>query len=133
MIKLVLLLIFFLLLAWRVRNGYHNGVIKEISNIGITIAAVLALVLIVLILISFKTKNYSVLIVCAAVLFIIGIIIKAGRVFFYPAKLISHISIVSGFNRFLGALFGIFEACIFAGAAYWLLTRFGTNILNGIL
>lgn len=132
MMKLVLLPIFFLMLVWRVRNGYQNGIMKEISNIGILIAAVLELVLILLILISFKSKKYSVLIVCAVAFFIIGIIVKAGSMFFRPAIVISHISIVSGLDRFLGALFGIFEACIFAGAAYWLLVRFDTNVLNGL-
>ena len=130
MMKLVLLPIFFLMLVWRVRKGYQNGVIKEISNIGVTIAAVLNLILILLIFISFKSKKYSVLIVCVAALFVIGIMIKAGSVFFHPAITISHISIVSSFDRFLGVLLGIFEACIFAGAAYWLVVRFGTNILN---
>lgn len=127
MARLVFLLMTLLLLVWRVKKGFQNGILKEIVNILSVIISVICIVLIFFTINSIMAKAYSVLTICIVGLITVGIIFKLCSLIFRPILAITNVTIIGKFDSLLGALLGILEACICIGMAYWLLGRFGMH------
>ena len=119
--KLIFVLAVLLLMVWRVKKGFKNGILKEIVNIVSVIISIICIVLIFFIISSVVARTFSVLTICMAGLIGIGIVFKLCNLIFRPILAITNISIIGGFNKLLGAMLGILETCICAYAAYWIL------------
>ena len=128
MIKLIFILMVFLLLVWRTKKGFQNGILEEIVNIISVIISIICIVLVFFTISSIKAKAFSVLTICIVGLIVIGITFKLCSLIFRPILAIRNISIIGGFDKLLGAMLGIIEVCIYTCAAYWLLGRLGIRI-----
>lgn len=112
-------LIVCVLLVWRIRRGFKNGVMKEIVNILSAAVSLICVVLIFLTISSVIERTISMLVVCVVGLILLGVLFKVCSLIFKPLLAISNVSVIGGINKLLGAVLGIAEA----GAAAYLLYR----------
>lgn len=114
MINIACAAVILLLLIWRVRRGFACGMMQEIANI---LSGVVALVCVILLLFAINSaigKTMHVLAACIVALILLGICFKICSLIFRPLLAVDKICIVSGINKFLGAVLGAAEACLLA-------------------
>lgn len=114
-----LILIFVMLAIWRIKKGFHDGMVKEIVNILSAIVSCVCIVLIFFVITSVRAKTFSMLTLCVVTLIGIGILFKLFNLIFKPLTAIVNISIINGLDKFLGAILGFVEAVIFALCLYY--------------
>lgn len=129
MTRLIFILMILLLLVWRTKKGFQNGILEEIVNITSVIISAICIVLVFFTISSIMAKAFSVFTICIVGLIVIGITFKLCRLIFRPILAITNISIIGGFDKLLGAILGVFEVFICTCAVYWLLERLGIYIL----
>ena len=118
-----------LLMIWRIRGGYACGMMQEMINLLSGVVSLVGVALIFLAVSSVMTKSRHILIACMIALVLLGIFFKLCRLIFTPFLAIGNISIVSGINKFLGAVMGAAEACLLAYLSYTALAYFGIYVL----
>ncbi len=126
--KIVFVLILFLMVIWRVKNGFRNGMMSEIVNILSIIVSCVCIALVFLTISSVMAQTFSTLTVCIIGLIGIGIVFKLCNLIFKPMKGIVNISFIKGLDKILGAAVGFCEACIVVYFLYKVLDYFGIYI-----
>lgn len=126
---MVIILIVFLLIIWRVRKGFENGMVKEIISILSLIVSCVCIVLIFFTVSSVVAKTYSTFVVCLGGLIGIGIVYKLCNLIFKPVLAVFNISIIHGLDKVMGAVMGFAEAVVFSCFLYWAIGHFGISIL----
>lgn len=114
MINIACAAVMVLILIWRVRRGFACGMMQEIANI---LSGVVALVCVFLILFAVNSamgKSMHVLAACIVALILLGICFRICSLIFRPLLAVEKICIVSGINKFLGAVLGVAEAFLLA-------------------
>lgn len=124
-LRIVFVLFIFLLLIWRVKKGFHNGMIKEVVNMLSAAVSCICIVLIFFMISSVMARTFSVLTICVAGLIGIGILFKLCSLVFKPITAIVNISIVNGLDKLLGAVIGFVEAVAGAWVFYHVLDYMG--------
>ena len=127
--KIILILIICLLIVWRVKKGFKNGMIKEITNILSIIASLVSITLIFFVISSVMAHTFSTLTVCIAGLIGIGIVFKLCNLIFKPVTAIVNISLIHGLDKMLGAVIGFGEAAICVYFLWRALDYLGIHIL----
>ncbi len=110
--KIIFILIICLLIVWRVKKGFRNGMIKEIINILSIIVSLVSITLIFLVISSVMAHTFSTLTICIVGLIGIGIVFKLCNLIFKPVMAIVNISLIHGLDKMLGAVMGFGEAVI---------------------
>lgn len=112
MIDIACAVVVLVLLIWRVRRGFACGMMQEIANILSGAAALICVALIFFAINSVRGKTMHVLAACIVALILLGICFKICNLVLRPLLAIEKIGIVSGINKFLGAVLGAAEACL---------------------
>ncbi len=128
MMKLIFALILLLLLVWRIKRGFANGIMGEIVTIVSGAVALVCVALIFFAVTSARAKAMSTLTVCIVALILLGILFKVCSLIFSPLLALSHISIIEGVNKMLGAVMGVLEACVIGGLLYYGLGYMGVAV-----
>lgn len=118
MISFAFAAIMLLLLIWRIKRGYANGMMQEITNLLSGIVSLICVALMFLAVRSGLNKSMHTLTVCIVALVLLGIVFKLCHLIFTPLLSVTNISIVSGINKVLGAVLGIAEGCLLAYILY---------------
>lgn len=126
--KIVFLFFFLLLVVYRVKKGFQNGIIKEIGSIIATIVSCICIALVFFAVSSIMARTFSTLAICLIALLGIGIVNKICNLIMSPILGITKVSIIGGLNKLLGAVMGFGEAVIVAFFLYKLLDYFGVYI-----
>lgn len=126
--KIVFLCFFLLVVVYRVKKGFQNGIIKEIGSIIATIVSCICIALVFLVVSSIMARTFSTLAICVIALISIGVVNKICNLIMAPILGITKVSIISGVNKLLGAVMGFGEAVIIAVFLYKLLDYFGIYI-----
>lgn len=129
MIKFAFTAIILLLLIWRIKRGFANGLMQEVVNL---LSGVISLVCVVLVFFAVRSavnKSMHTLTVCIAALVLLGIVFKLCHLILSPLLAVGNISIVSGINKLLGALMGAAEGCLLAYILYKAFAYFGIYVL----
>lgn len=113
-----------LLMIWRMRGGYTCGMMQEIVNLLSAVVSLAGVALIFLAVSSAMTKSMHILTACIIALILLGILFKLCRLIFTPLLAIGNITVVSGINKFLGAVMGAAEGCLLAYFSYRVLAYF---------
>lgn len=113
-----------LLMIWRMRGGYACGMMQEIVNLLSAVVSLAGVALILLAVSSAMTKSVHILTACIIALVLLGILFKLCRLIFTPLLAIGNITVVSGINKFLGAVMGAAEGCLLAYFSYRVLAYF---------
>ena len=119
MTKLILALIIFLLFIWRIRKGFHNGVMKEIVTILSGVISLISAALVFLAISSYREKALSVFAVCVIGLTVLGVVFKLCSLIFRPILALSNISVIGVFNKIMGAVMGAVEAVALSYLIYY--------------
>ncbi len=127
--KIIFILIICLLIVWRIKKGFRNGMIKEIINILSIIVSLVSITLIFLVISSVMAHTFSTLTICIVGLIGIGIVFKLCNLIFKPVMAIVNISLIHGLDKMLGAVMGFGEAVICIYFLWRALDYFGINIL----
>ena len=117
------------MMVWKVRKGFHNGVLKEIINAASAVVACVSIALLFLAVSSVMAKSFSTLTVCVSGLIGVGIVYKICKLIFKPISGIVNISIINGLNKLLGAVIGFVEAVVYSWLLYRILDYLGFYIL----
>lgn len=128
MVKFIFILIVFLLFIWRIKRGFHNGIMGEIVTILSGAVALVCVALILFAVTSAMTRAVSALTVCIIALILLGTVFKICSLIFRPVLALSNISLFEGFNKMLGAVMGVLEACVLTGLLYYALGYAGVYV-----
>ncbi|MGN0387119.1 MAG: CvpA family protein [Lachnospiraceae bacterium] len=121
-----LLIIIAVLLIWRVAEGIHRGMIKElISFISLAFLCVAA-ILVWNILTNYMQKDIFKIIVAVLLLLILLIAHKVLGLVFFSAKLVSHLPVIHSADKLLGALIGVLETVLIVWILFTFSDRMGT-------
>lgn len=128
MVKYIFILIVFLLFVWRIKKGFNNGMLGEIVTILSGAVALVCVALIIFAVTSAMVKAMSALTVCIIALILLGSVFKICSLIFKPVMALSNISLFEGFNKMLGAVMGMLEACVLTGVLYYALGYIGVCV-----
>ena len=129
MITFAFVAIILLLLIWRIKRGYANGMMQEIVNFLSGVVSLACVALVFLAVSSLLNKSMHTLTVCIVALVLLGIVFKLCHLIFTPLLAVGNISVVSGINKLLGAVMGGVEGCLLAYILYRVLAHFGIYVL----
>lgn len=121
MTKFIFALIVFLLFIWRIKKGFHNGIMKEIVTILSGAVSLVSVALVFFAISSYKEKALSVFSLCIIGLVVLGIVFKLCSLIFRPILAVSNISVIGGVNKIMGAVLGVVEAAALSILLYYIL------------
>lgn len=121
MTKLIFAFIIFLLFIWRIRKGFHNGIMKEIVTILSGVISMISVALVFFAISSYREKAVSVFTLCVIGLTVLGIVFKLCSLIFRPILALSNISVIGVFNKLMGAIMGAVEAVALSCFIYYIL------------
>lgn len=129
MITFAFAAIILLLLIWRIKRGYANGMMQEIVNFLSGVVSLVCVALVFLAVSSAVNRSIHTLAACIAALVLLGVVFKLCHLIFTPLLAVGNISIVSGINKLLGAVMGVAEGSLLAYILYRALAHFGIYVL----
>lgn len=112
---------FVLLVIWKIMRGYDRGLVKELHNLVSVASFVCAVVIFVLLYISYKQKEYGNVLFLVVALCAVGAVCKLIHILLFPFKGISGIAGISFINKITGMLVGAVEAAAIAYGVIWLM------------
>ena len=129
MTKFIFVLIIFLLFIWRIRKGYHNGIMKEIVTILSGVVSLISVALVFFAISSYREKALSVFALCVIGLIVLGVVFKVCSLIFRPIMALGNISVIGVFNKAMGAAMGAVEAAALSYLLYRALDYMGIYVL----
>ncbi len=129
MTKLIFVFIIFLIFVWRIKRGFHNGIMKEVVTILSGIVFLISVALIIFAISSYIAKKMSTLTVCVIGLVLIGTVFRLCSLIFKPIMALSNLSVIGGLDKVMGAVMGAVEACALSYLLYFVLDYKGVYIL----
>lgn len=133
MTKFIFVLIIFLLFIWRIRKGFHNGIMKEIVTILSGVISLVSVVLVFFAISSYREKALSVFALCVISLVVLGVVFKLCGLIFKPILALSNISVIGMFNRIMGAIMGAAEAIALSFLLYYIFDHILDYMGRGVL
>lgn len=127
--KFIFVFVIFLLFIWRIKKGFHNGIMKEIVTILSGAVSLVSVALVLFAISSYMAKAMSTLTLCIIGLIVLGIVFKICSLIFRPILALSNFSVIGGFNKIMGAVMGAAEAIILAYLIYYVFDRMGIYVL----
>ena len=129
MTKFIFAFIIFLLFVWRIKRGFHNGIMKEIVTLLSGIVSLVCVALVFFAISSYLAKAMSTLTVCVIGLILLGTVFRLCSLIFRPILALSNISVIGGVDKVMGAGMGIVEACVLSYLVYYVLNYMGVYVL----
>lgn len=114
---------------WRIAAGFKKGMVREIVSLISTIVAGFCLLLILGAIGSYMDREMGRLAQIIAVLAAVCVIYRVVSLLFTSLKLVTHLPVIRGFDKMLGAAFGFGEAAVIVGFLVYLLKNWGLSIL----
>lgn len=129
MTKLIFVFIIFLLFIWRIKKGFHNGIMKEVVTLLSGIVSLICVALVFFAISSYLAKAMSALTVCVIGLILMGTVFRLCSLIFRPIMALSNISVIGGVDKVMGAAMGIVEACGLSYLVDYVLNYMGVYVL----
>ena len=125
----VVLGIIVLIFLWRITAGFKKGMVREIVSLIATIVAGFCLLLILGAVGSYMDREMGRLAQIIAVLAAVCVVYRLVNLLFTSLKLITHLPVIKGFDKILGAALGFCEAAVIVGFLVYLVKNWGLSIL----
>lgn len=125
-----LLLIAAIVLIWRIAEGLHRGMVKEIISFVSLVVLCLTVALIGTALSKYFEKDIISMIVAIVLLLILCIVHRLLSIVFFSAKLISKLPVVKTVDKLLGAVIGVLETIVLLWTLFSLIITFGMGMLG---
>lgn len=125
-----LLLIAAIVLIWRIVEGFHRGMVKEIISCVSLIVLCFAVLLIGTALSKYFKKDIISMAVAIILLLVLCIVHRLLSLVFFSAKVVSKLPVVHSTDKVLGAVIGVFETVLLIWTVYSLINVFGFGIIG---
>lgn len=125
-----LLLIAAIVLIWRIAEGFHRGMVKEIISFVSLIVLCLAILLIGTALSKYFKKDIISMAVAILLLLVLCIVHRLLSLVFFSAKVVSKLPVVHATDKVLGAVIGVMETVLLVWTVYSLIIVFGFGIIG---
>lgn len=113
----ILLIIFVIVLVWRISAGVKRGVVRETIGFINLLFASIVLGLVSMIFQDYHAGNYLRIVVMVIAIAALSIIYSLLKMVFFPAKVITKLPVLSSVDKLLGVIIGVAETLI----AFWAL------------
>ncbi len=123
-----LLIIMAVILIWRVAEGIHRGMVKEIISFISLVVLCLVIGLLGTALSKYFEKDILSMIVAILLLLILCVAHRLLSLVLFSAKLISKLPVVHSCDKLLGALMGVLETVLLLWTVYTLIRTFGLGM-----
>ena len=111
----ILLIVFALIMVWRIAMGMKRGIVREVIAFVNVIFVALVLSLLSMAINAYHAGNYLGITLFVLGIVIVSVIYSILKIVFFPAKVISKLPVVSSADKLLGVLIGIAETLL----VYW--------------
>lgn len=125
----IVLGIMVLLFLWRIAAGFKKGMVREIVTLIATAAAVFCLLLILGAVGSYMDRQMGRLAQMIAVLAAVCVVYRLISLLFTSFKLVTHLPVIKGLDKMLGAVLGLCEAAVMVGFLVYLFKNWGLSLL----
>lgn len=122
-----LLVVVAVLLFWRIAEGIHRGMVKEIISFISLIVLCLVVGLLGTALSKYFEKDIAGVIVTVILLLILCIAHRLLSLVFFSAKLIAKLPVIRTADKLMGAVIGILETVLLLWMVYSLTITFGLS------
>lgn len=122
-----LLIVVAVLLLWRIAEGVHRGMVKEIISFISLIILCLAVGLLGTALSKYFEKDIAGVIVTVILLLILCIAHRLLSLVFFSAKLIAKLPVIRTADKLMGAVIGVLETVLLLWMVYSLTITFGLS------
>ena len=123
-----LLIIAAVILVWRIAEGIHRGMVKEIISFVSLVVLCLMVGLLGTALSRYFEKDIISVVVAILLLLILCIAHRLLSLVLFSAKLISKLPVVHSCDKLLGALMGVLETVLLLWTVYTLIRIFGLGM-----
>lgn len=128
-----LLIVVIVLLIWRIAEGVHRGMVKEIISFISLIVLCLAVALLGTALSKYFKKDIAGVIVTVILLLLLCTAHRLLSLVFFSAKLIAKLPVIRTADKLCGALIGVLETVLLLWTVYSLTIIFGLETWWGEL
>lgn len=128
-----LLIVVLILLIWRIAEGVHRGMVKEIISFISLLVLCLVIGLLGTALGRYFKKDIAGVIVTVILLLILCIAHRLLSLVFFSAKLIAKLPVIRTADKLCGAVIGILETILLLWTVYSLTIAFGLQTWWGEL
>lgn len=125
-----LLIIAALILIWRIAEGVHRGMVKEIISFVSLIVLCLAVALLGTALSKYFEKDIVSMAVAILLLLVLCIAHRLLGLVFFSAKLISKLPVVHSLDKVMGAFIGVLETILLLWTLFSLVITFGMGMFG---
>lgn len=125
-----LLIIVALILVWRIAEGIHRGMVKEIISFVSLIVLCLAVALLGTALSKYFEKDIISMAVAILLLLVLCIVHRLLSLVFFSAKLVSKLPVVHSLDKVLGAVIGVLETVLLLWTAFSLIITFDMGVIG---
>lgn len=125
-----LLLIAAIVLIWRIAEGLHRGMVKEIISFVSLVVLCLTVALIGTALSKYFEKDIISMIVAIVLLLILCIVHRLLSIVFFSAKLVAKLPVVKTVDKLLGAVIGVLETIVLLWTLFSFIITFGMGMLG---
>ena len=122
-----LLIVAAVLLIWRIAEGIHRGMVKEIISFISLIVLCLVVGLLGTALSKYFEKDIVGIIVAVILLLVLCIAHRLLSLVFFSAKLIAKLHVIRTADKLMGAVIGVLETVLLLWMVYSLTITFGLN------
>lgn len=114
---------------WRIISGFKKGMVREIVSLIATVVAGFCLLLLLGAVGSYMDREMGRLAQIITVLAAVCIIYRLVSILFTSLKLVTHLPVIKGFDKILGAALGFGEAAVITGFLVYFVKNWGLSIL----
>lgn len=125
-----LLIVAALILIWRIAEGVHRGMVKEIISFVSLVVLCLAVGLLGTALSKYSEKDIISMVVAIILLLILCIAHRLLSLVFFSAKLVSKLPVVHSLDKLLGAVIGVLETLLLLWTLYVVINVVGMGMLG---
>lgn len=117
----LLVVVFLILLVWRMSAAYKRGMVKEIISFVSLLVLSVAVTLIGTAVLNYLEHDILSLVIAVVLLVVLCVANQIVSVFFFSAKVLAKLPIVSFANKLCGVIIGALETVLILWTLYTLL------------
>lgn len=125
-----LLIVAALVLIWRIAEGLHRGMVKEIISFVSLVVLCLTVGLLGTALSKYFEKDIAGVIAAIVLLLILGIAHRLLGIIFFSAKIISKLPVIKTLDKLLGAVIGALETVVLLWMLFSLIMTLGMGMVG---
>lgn len=123
----ILVIIFVLIVIWRIYRGFKNGLAKEINGLVSLLLALIVLSVALLLIASILEKNTKTIIISAVLLVAVSFVYRLVNMLMKSLETIAKLPVIHLVNMLLGAAAGGLEALVI----FWIMYVIVANVPTG--